>query len=94
MSAQATEGRTRVLAQIRESLGRSAGDPVSPLQGLGPRPAYEADVVQHFIDKMREKSATVELLDSRAEVGPAVQQFLASIDVAWNPRRMLLASFR
>jgi len=82
MSAQATDGRTRVLAQIRESLGRSAGDPVSPLQGPGPRPAYEGDVVQHFVDKMREKSATVELLGSRAEVGPAVQQFLASIDVA------------
>ena len=70
------EGRERVLAQIRQSLGRTGPAPLQPLPGTGPRPAYDGDVVEHFIAKMREKAATVESLNSLAEVGRAVQRFL------------------
>lgn len=81
MSGAPTNGRATVLAQIRESLGRSAADPaaIPPLPGAGPRPAYTGDLVDHFVAKMREKSATVEPLDSLAEVGNAVQRFLAPL---------------
>lgn len=73
-------GRETVLAQIRQSLGRSATtSPITPLPGSGPRPAYEGDMVEHFVAKMREKAATVEQLDSLAEVGAAVARFLATL---------------
>jgi L-lactate dehydrogenase complex protein LldG len=77
-------GRETVLAQIRQSLGRSASGaqtagPITPLPGKGPRPAYEGDLVEHFVAKMREKAATVEALDSLAEVGEAVARFLATL---------------
>jgi L-lactate dehydrogenase complex protein LldG len=73
-------GRETVLAQIRQSLGRSAsGSAIKPLPGTGPRPAFEGDVVEHFVAKMREKAATVDALDSLAEVGEAVARFLATL---------------
>ena len=74
-----TSGRETVLAQIRQSLGRTGAAPLQPLAGSGPRPAYDGDVVEHFVAKMREKAATVETLDALAEVGPAVQRFLTQI---------------
>jgi len=90
------DGRERVLAQIRQSLGRTGAKPLQPLPGAGPRPAYEGDVVEHFVAKMREKAATVEPLNSLADVGAAVQRFLdqmhapprlraarALTDIAW-----------
>lgn len=70
------DGRDAVLAQIRQSLGRSGPAALQPLAGSGPRPAYGGDLVEHFIAKMREKAATVETLDALADVGPAVQRFL------------------
>ena len=73
-------GRETVLAQIRQSLGRSAAaNPIMPLPCSGPRPAYEGDLVEHFVAKMREKAATVEALDSLSEVGAAVARFLATL---------------
>jgi len=71
-----SDGRERVLAQIRESLGRTGSAALQPLPGAGPRPAYDGDVVEHFVAKMQEKAATVEPLGSLAEVGTAVQRFL------------------
>ena len=81
MSAALDSGRARVLAQIRASLGRSGADPaaIPSLPGTGPRPAYAGDLVDHFVAKMREKSATVEALDSLDQVGAAVQRFLAPL---------------
>jgi L-lactate dehydrogenase complex protein LldG len=73
------DGRERVLAQIRQSLGRGDPAPLQPLPGAGPRPAYDGDVVEHFIVKMREKAATVETLQTLGEVGPAVHRFLGQI---------------
>jgi L-lactate dehydrogenase complex protein LldG len=75
-------GRDSVLAQIRQSLGRSAGAAIPPLPGRGPRPAYAGDLVEHFIAKMREKSATVERLDTLADVAPAVARFVAVLKAA------------
>lgn len=74
-----TSAREQVLAQIRQSLGHTGSAPLQPLAGTGPRPAYDGDVVDHFIAKMREKAATVEPLVSLAEVGAAVQRFLAQV---------------
>lgn len=73
-------GRESVLAQIRQSLGRTASAALQPLAGTGPRPAYDGDIVEHFVAKMREKAATVETLAGLAEVGPAVQRFLAKVE--------------
>ena len=72
--------RERVLAQIRQSLGRSApaGGAIAPLPGSGPRPVYAGDLVEHFVAKMIEKAATVERLATRADVGPAVARFVAA----------------
>jgi L-lactate dehydrogenase complex protein LldG len=72
-------GRARVLAQIRQSLGRG-GDAtagITPLPGTGPRPAFDGDIVERFVAKMLEKSATLERLAALAEVGPAVARFVA-----------------
>lgn len=80
MSATA-DGRSHVLAQIRQSLGRStaATTPITPLPGSGPRPIFEGGVVDRFIAKMREKAATLERLTSVDDVGPAVASFLPTV---------------
>ena len=74
-------GRAAVLAQIRQSLGRSGPEPVrvTPLPGSGPRPAFAGDTVERFVAKMLEKSATLERLPSAAEVGSAVARFVAAM---------------
>jgi len=86
MSSAAAGGRERVLAQIRQSLGRAtsvaASPAIVPLAGNGPRPAYDGDLVEHFIAKMQQKAATVERLDTLAEVGPAVARFVAAMRAA------------
>jgi L-lactate dehydrogenase complex protein LldG len=77
-----SDGRERVLAQIRQSLGRgsaTADTTIVPLAGQGPRPAYDGDVVEHFVAKMQEKAATVERLGTIADVGPAVARFIAAM---------------
>ena len=81
MSSTTGGGRERVLAEIRRSLGRTAPslDPIVPLPGTGPRPAFDGDLVERFVAKMLEKSATLERIASLAEVGPAVARFVASI---------------
>lgn len=84
MSADRSDGREQVLAQIRQSLGRSGPvtTPIVPLPGTGPRPAFEGDVVERFVAKMLEKSATVERLASLAELGAAVARFVAAVPAA------------
>ena len=84
MTVEANGGRAQVLAGIRLSLGRTvpAPQPIVPLPGRGPRPAFEGDLVERFVAKMREKSATVLRLGSQAEVGPAVADFVASVKAA------------
>jgi L-lactate dehydrogenase complex protein LldG len=72
-------GRDSVLGQIRQALGRQPGAPITPLPGLGPRPAYSGDLVEHFVVKMREKAATVEPLQTLADVPPAVARFLTAL---------------
>jgi L-lactate dehydrogenase complex protein LldG len=79
VSSAPDSGRERVLSQIRRALGRGAAGAPPALPGTGPRPAYQGDVVQHFVDKMREKAATVEPLASAAEIGASVQRFLSEI---------------
>ena len=76
-------GREKVLAQIRQSLGRSgpAAAPIVPLPGPGPIPAFAGDVVERFVAKMQEKAATVERLASMDDVGAAVMRYLADIPV-------------
>jgi L-lactate dehydrogenase complex protein LldG len=71
-------GRERVLAQIRSSLGRSApvAGNVAPLAGRGPRPAFEADVLERFVAKMLDKAATLVRIGSLAQVGGEVDRFL------------------
>jgi L-lactate dehydrogenase complex protein LldG len=86
MNGVTGSGRAQVLAQIRQSLGRGIAVAPHPLAGSGPRPAYGGDVVQHFIAKMKEKAATVESLADAAEIGPAVQRFLASVDAPLRVR--------
>jgi len=83
-----SDGRERVLADIRASLGRTApgSEPVGPLPGAGPRPAFEGDPVERFVAKMLEKSATLERLDTLAEAGPAVARFLAAIGASTKLR--------
>ncbi len=77
-------GRERVLAQIRQSLGRPAPglDAIVPLPGTGPRPAFGGNLVERFAAKMLEKSATVAVLDSLAEVGPEVARFVATVNAS------------
>jgi len=81
MNPAAPSGRDRVLAQIRQSLRRAAQDEqaVAPLAGAGPRPAFSGDVVERFVDKMREKAASVERLASLADVGAAVARYVAAV---------------
>ena len=76
-------GRDRVLAQIRQSLGRSgpAAGPIPALPGPGPVPVFSGGVVDRFVAKMIEKSATVDRLASMDEVGAAVARYLAAIPV-------------
>lgn len=85
MSA-AEDARSRVLGQIRQSLGRgrAAGTAITPLPGSGPRPAFEGPVLERFVAKMLEKAATLERLASLDEVGAAVARFLPT--VAAGPR--------
>jgi len=77
-------GRERVLAEIRKSLGRSAAsrEPIPPLPGSGPRPAFAGDVVERFVAKMLEKSATLVRIGSLAEVGTEVARFVTSVNAA------------
>jgi len=81
MSSVNPDGRERVLAQIRQSLGRGAAStaPITPLPGSGPRPAFDGDLVERFAAKMLEKSATLERLPRLAEVGPALARFVAAV---------------
>ncbi len=76
-----SNGREQVLAQIRQSLGRSglAPAPITPLPGPGPIPAFSGDVVERFVAKMLEKAATVERLAAMDEVGAAVARYLVDI---------------
>lgn len=76
-------GRDQVLAQIRQSLGRSGppASPIVPLPGPGPVPAFAGDVVERFVAKMKEKAATVEPLDAMDAVPDAVQRYLAGLGV-------------
>jgi len=78
------DGKERVLAEIRKSLGRTAprGAAIEALPGAGPRPAFEGDVVERFVAKMLEKSATLARIASLDEVGAEVERFLASIGAA------------
>jgi L-lactate dehydrogenase complex protein LldG len=81
MNSLPGSGRQRVLAQIRQSLGRSAETAIDivPLQGQGPRPVFSGPLVERFIAKMREKAASVERLASLAEVGEAVARYVAAV---------------
>jgi len=81
MSSLPDSGRARVLAQIRQSLGRSADSAINiaPLQGQGPRPAFGGPLVERFVAKMREKAATVQRLASLGEVGDAVARYVAAV---------------
>lgn len=83
MSAGSTGGRERVLAQIRQSLGRSgaATSPLTPLAGPGPVPAFAGGVLERFVAKMVEKAATVERLATLDDVGAAVVRYLAAVPV-------------
>lgn len=91
MSTSPGGGRARVLADIRASLGRDAPahGPIAPLAGAGPRPAFDGDPVEHFVAKMREKSASVARIDSLAELGAEVARFVASIGAG---RRLCVAN--
>jgi len=81
MSAGASEGRARVLADIRQSLGRSSAAPeaIVPLPGTGPRPAFDGDPVERFVAKMLEKSATLARIASLGKVGAEVERYVASV---------------
>lgn len=81
MSALPTGGRERVLAQIRQSLGRGVQSPeaITPLSGSGPRPAFSGSLVERFVAKMQEKAATVERLARLADVGAAVARYVAAV---------------
>ena len=83
---EASDARSRVLGQIRQSLGRgaAASAPITSLPGSGPRPAFEGTVLDRFIAKMLEKAATLERLAALDEVGAAVARFLPT--VAAGPR--------
>jgi L-lactate dehydrogenase complex protein LldG len=74
--------REQVLAGIRQSLGRTGprAEPIVPLAGTGPRPAFDGDAVERFVAKMLEKSTTLARLGSLAEVGPEVARFVASVN--------------
>jgi L-lactate dehydrogenase complex protein LldG len=75
------EGRQRVLAAIRLSLGRPAGAPVAcaPPRSDALRPAFDGDAVERFVAKMQEKAATLVHLKALAEVGPEVARYTASV---------------
>jgi L-lactate utilization protein LutC len=81
MSSAQSGSRDRVLAQIRQSLGRTPQDEraIAPLAGAGPRPAFSGDMVERFVAKMQEKAASVERLDNLAEVGAAVARYVAAV---------------
>jgi L-lactate dehydrogenase complex protein LldG len=85
-----SDGRERVLARIRASLGRSApvGGPVAPLVGSAPRPSFAGDAVERFAAKMLEKSATLVRIGSLAEVGGEVDRFVRAQGAA---RRLCVA---
>ena len=52
-----SDGRARVLGEIRKSLGRAGArsEAITPLQGAGPRPAFHGELVERFVAKMLEK---------------------------------------
>ena len=74
-------GRDTVLANIRQSLGRTgpSREAIVPLPGAGPRPSFDGDIVERFVTKMLEKSATLVRIASLAEVGAEVERFVASV---------------
>jgi len=74
-------GREQVLADIRRSLGRSGPSlqTIVPLPGAGPRPSFGGGIVERFVAKMLEKSATLVRIASLAEVGAEVERFVASV---------------
>jgi len=82
MTSTTGGGRERVLAQIRQSLGRPGPgtQAIAPLAGTGPRPAFDGDPVERFVAKMLEKAATLVRIGSLAEVGPEVARFVASVN--------------
>jgi L-lactate dehydrogenase complex protein LldG len=71
-----------VLADIRQSLDRigPSREAIVPLPGVGPRPAFDGDVVERFVTKMLEKSATLVRIASFAEVGTEVARFVAAVN--------------
>jgi len=74
-------GRERVLADIRQSLGRSGSlQSIVPMAGSGPRPGFDGDIVERFVAKMLEKSATLVRIASLAEVSAEVARFVASVN--------------
>ncbi len=81
MSAAGAGSREQVLGQIRLSLGRAvdSAPPIAVLPGAGPRPAFSGSLVDRFIAKMQEKSATVERLADLAEVGAAVARYVTAV---------------
>ncbi|MBA4176832.1 MAG: lactate utilization protein C [Leptothrix sp. (in: Bacteria)] len=92
-TGSSSSGRERVLAQIRQSLGRSGPAatpdtprPITPLPGRGPVPAFTGDVVERFVAKMVEKAATVERLGGTDEVGAAVLRYLDKLAVPLQVR--------
>jgi len=81
MSLTLAAGRARVLADIRQSLDRigPSHEAIVPLPGTGPRPAFDGDVVERFVAKMLEKSATLVRIASLADVGAEVARFVATV---------------
>jgi L-lactate dehydrogenase complex protein LldG len=81
MSADIDDGRARVLAEIRKSLGRSSAAPAAivPLSGEAPRPAFDGNLVERFAAKMLEKSATLARVDALAAVGEEVARFVTAV---------------
>ena len=81
MSLTLAAGRARVLADICQSLDRigPSHEAIVPLPGTGPRPAFDGDVVERFVAKMLEKSATLVRIASLADVGAEVARFVATV---------------
>ena len=81
MSAGTSDGRARVLADIRKSLRRSAAASVAivPLSSNAPRPAFDGDLIERFAAKMLEKSATLARLATLGEAGAEAERYVASV---------------
>ncbi len=91
MTTKTRGGREQVLADIRRSLGRTtpSREAIAAMPGSGPRPAFDGDLVERFVIKMLEKSATLERIAALAEVGTVVARFVASVHA---PRRLCVSN--